>query len=92
MNRTEQENQTEELLAYYRLAYEKEKEKNTLLAAKLAEAREKAEDLDFKLKRIKNNPVWKATKPLRSVMHWMIRMKDRIVRLGSPREIGRAHV
>ena len=29
MNRTEQENQTEELLAYYRLAYEKEKEKNT---------------------------------------------------------------
>ena len=46
MNRTEQENQTEELLAYYRLAYEKEKEKNTLLAAKLAEAREKAEDLD----------------------------------------------
>ena len=89
MNRTEQENQTEELLAYYRLAYEKEKEKNTLLAARLAEAREKAEDLDFKLKRIKNNPVWKATKPLRSVMHWMIRMKDRIVRLGSPRGIAR---
>ena len=76
-------------LEYYRLAYEKEKEKNTDLAAKLAEAIARADDLDFKLNRIKNNPVWKASKPLRSVMHWMIRMKDRIVRLGTPRGIAR---
>lgn len=74
-----------ELLEYYRLAYEKEKQKNTDLAAKLADAQTKAEDLDFKLKRIKNNPVWKLTAPLRSVMHWMIRMKDRILRLGNPK-------
>ncbi len=74
---------------YYRLAYEKEKEKNIDLAAKLAEAIARADDLDFKLKRIKNNPLWKASKPLRSVMHWMIRMKDRIVRLGTPRGIAR---
>ncbi|MBO5092738.1 MAG: glycosyltransferase, partial [Lachnospiraceae bacterium] len=46
-------------------------------------------DLDFKLKRIKNNPIWKLSKPLRGVMHWMIRMKDRIVRLGSPKGIAR---
>lgn len=74
-----------ELLEYYRLAYEKEKQKNTDLAAKLADAQTKAEDLDFKLKRIKNNPVWKLTAPLRCVMHWMIRMKDRILRLGNPK-------
>jgi len=75
----------DELLEYYQLAYEKEKQKNTDLAAKLAEAQALAEDLDFKLKRIKNNPIWKLTTPLRSVMHWMIRMKDRIVRLGNPK-------
>lgn len=89
MGNTERENGTAQLLEYYRLAYEKEKEKNTQLAARLADAQAQAQDLDFKLKRIKNNPVWKATKPLRSVMHWMIRMKDRIVRLGSPRGIAR---
>ena len=79
----------EELLEYYRLAYEREREKNTDLTAKLADVQAQAQDLDFKLKRIKNNPVWKATGPLRAVMHWMIRMKDRIVRLGSPRGIAR---
>jgi len=78
-----------EELEYYRLAYEKEKEKNTELAAKLADARREADDLDFKLKRIKNNPLWKLSAPLRGVMHWMIRMRDRIVRLGSPRGIAR---
>lgn len=88
MSQIEKENQAE-LLEYYRLAYEKEKEKNTELAALLAQAQSQADDLDFKLKRIKNNPVWKASKPLRSVMHWMIRMKDRIVRLGSPKGIAR---
>ena len=88
MGGANQENQSE-LLEYYRLAYEKEKKKNTDLAAKLAQAQSLAEELDFKLKRIKNNPVWKATGPLRAVMHWMIRMKDRIVRLGSPRGIAR---
>lgn len=88
MSQIEKENQAE-LLEYYRLAYEKEKEKNTELAAILAQAQSQADDLDFKLKRIKNNPVWKASKPLRSVMHWMIRMKDRIVRLGSPKGIAR---
>lgn len=84
MDSMEKGNQSE-LLEYYRLAYEKEKQKNTDLAAKLADAQAQAEDLDFKLKRIKNNLVWKLTAPLRSVMHWMIRMKDRILRLGNPK-------
>lgn len=88
MSQIEKENQAE-LLEYYRLAYEKEKEKNTELAAKLAQTQAQADDLDFKLKRIKNNPIWKASKPFRSVMHWMIRTKDRIVRLGSPKGIAR---
>ena len=88
MSSQEQEKQAQ-LLEYYRLAYEREREKNTALTARLADAQAQAQDLDFKLKRIKNNPIWKATGPLRAIMHWMIRMKDRIVRLGSPRGIAR---
>ena len=53
MGNTERENGTAQLLEYYRLAYEKEKEKNTQLAARLADAQAQAQDLDFKLKRIK---------------------------------------
>ncbi len=74
---------------YYRLAYEKEKKKNTELAAKLAQTQAEAEDLDFQLKRIKNNPLWKISRPLRGIMHWMIRMKDRLMRLGSPKGVTR---
>lgn len=79
MKNIEKKEQTEELLSYYRLAYEKEKEKNTDLAARLAAAKAEAEDLDFKLKRIKNNPLWKLSKPLRSVMHWIIRIDRKSV-------------
>lgn len=88
MTGIKQENQAE-LLEYYRLAYEKEKQKNTELAGKLSDAQAQAKDLDFKLKRIKNNPIWKLSAPLRAVMHWIIRMKDRLVRLGSPKGIAR---
>ncbi len=83
------EKTTEELLAYYKAAYEKEKQKNSDMATKLADATAKAEDLDFKLKRIKNNPIWKMSAPFRAVMHWVIRMKDRIVRLGNPKGVMR---
>lgn len=85
----ESQNGSEQWLEYYKAAYEKEKEKNHVLAGKLADAEARADDLDFKLKRIKNNPVWKASKPLRGVMHAMIRTKDRIKRLGSPKGIAR---
>lgn len=81
------EQEKDELLAYYKDAYEQEKAKTNVLAGKLADAQNAVEDLDFKLKRIKNNPFWKMTKPFRSVIHWIIRMRDRIVRLGSPKNI-----
>lgn len=78
-----------DLLAYYKAAYEAEKEKNGVLAGKLADAQAEAADLDFQLKRIKNNPFWKMSKPARVVMHFMIRTKDRVVRYGNPRGIAR---
>jgi len=81
------EQETQELLVYYREAYEREKKRNAELAGELADANEKAADLDFKLKRIKNNPIWKMSKPFRVVMHFCIRTKDRIVRYGNPRSL-----
>ena len=82
-------NQQDDLLEYYKAAYEKEKQKNNVLAGKLADAQTQIEDLDFKLKRIKNNPFWKLSKPARSLMHLIIRTKDRIVRYGNPKGIAR---
>lgn len=83
------EKEQEQLLAYYKEAYEREKKRNAELAGELADANEKASDLDFKLKRIKNNPIWKMSKPFRMVMHVIIRTKDRIVRYGNPKGIAR---
>lgn len=78
------EKELQDLVDYYKEAYEKEKQKVHSYASKLADAESKAEDFEFKLKRIKNNPLWKATKPARSIIHFIIRTKDRIVRLGNP--------
>lgn len=82
-------NNNEELLDYYKSAYEKEKQKNNVLAGKLADAQTQIDDLDFQLNRIKNNPLWKISKPARSLMHLIIRTKDRMVRYGNPKGIAR---
>lgn len=69
-------------LEYYKKAYEEEKYKNVLLGGRLADAMAQVEDKDFQLNRIKNNPMWKASKPLRVTMHWAIRQKNRIKNQG----------
>lgn len=81
------ETEIQNLMLYYKEAYEKEKQKGNALAGKLADAEAQVEDLDFKLKRIKNSPFWKAAKPFRIIIHFIIRTKDRIVRLGNPKGI-----
>ncbi|NTV77566.1 MAG: glycosyltransferase, partial [Clostridiales bacterium] len=78
-----------DLLIYYKEAYEKEKQKNNLLAGKLADAQATVNDLEFRLNRIKGNPFWKMIKHLRMFVHFLIRTKDRILRYGSPRGIAR---
>ena len=67
----------------FREAYEKEKVKAAYLADRVAQLEDEVDDLSFKLNRIKNNPVWKATKPARSVIHFCIRQADRIKNQGS---------
>ncbi|MBP5197779.1 MAG: glycosyltransferase, partial [Lachnospiraceae bacterium] len=66
----------------YKEAYEKEHQKSADLASRVADLEAKNEELNWKLDRIKNNPVWKASKPARDVMHWGIRQVDRVKNLG----------
>ena len=47
----------------YKEAYEKEHYKSTYLASRVAELEDQVDDLQFKLDRIKNNPIWKASAP-----------------------------
>lgn len=67
----------------YKEQYEREKVKNSDLMQRVAELEDKNQELDFKLSRIKNNPLWKASTPLRNALHWIIRQKDRIRNCGS---------
>ena len=67
----------------YKAAYEREKLKTADLAEKIAELEDKNQELEFKLNRIKNNPIWKASTPARNAMHWVIRQRDRIRNQGS---------
>ena len=71
----------------YRAAYEREKLKSADLAGRIAELEDKNQELEFKLNRIKNNPIWKASTPARNAMHWVIRQRDRIRNQGSLRGV-----
>ncbi|MCD8038384.1 MAG: glycosyltransferase family 2 protein [Lachnospiraceae bacterium] len=74
-------------LEYYKRAYEQEKVRAASLAGRLADAKNEADSLRFQLDRIKNNPMWKASKPLRQAMHWGLRNYRRLRNLGGPRGI-----
>ncbi len=67
----------------YQEAYEKEHLRNADLAGRVADLEAKCDDLTFKLNRIKNNPLWKMSAPLRRCMHFVIRQKDRIKNCGN---------
>ena len=67
----------------YRDAYEKEHYKAVYLANRVAELEDQVDDLTFRLDRIKNNPLWKASAPARKCMHFCIRQADRLKNCGS---------
>lgn len=82
-------NTPEEEVRFYKEAYEQEKARAASLSGRLADAKNEADNLQFQLDRIKNNPVWKASKPLRAGMHWGLRNYRRVRNLGGPRDIAR---
>ena len=71
----------------YREAYEQEHLKCADLAGRIADLEAKCEELEWKLGRIKNNPLWKLSKPARDGIHWAIRQKDRLSNCGGPRGV-----
>ena len=73
----------------YKREKKKKKARAAALAGRLADAKNEADNLQFQLDRIKNNPIWKASKPLRQTMHWGLRNYGRLRNLGGPRGIAR---
>nr|WP_304954890.1 glycosyltransferase family 2 protein [uncultured Acetatifactor sp.] len=71
----------------YRESYEKEHLKCADLAGRIADLEARNEELEWKLNRIKNNPLWKAGRPARDVLHWMIRQRDRLKNCGGLRGV-----
>ena len=77
----------ENLLEYYKEAYEREKKRNAALTDELADAMAKYTEVSDHLNRIKSNPFWKLSTPLRKVMHFFIRNYQRLAAHGNPRGI-----
>lgn len=71
----------------YREAYEKEHLRNADLAGRVADLEAKCDDLTFKLNRIKNNPLWKLSSPLRKGMHFFLRQRTRLKNCGNLRGV-----
>ncbi len=71
----------------YREAYEQEHLKCAELAGRIADLEAKNEELEWKLNRIKKNPLWKASKPARNCIHWVFRQRDRLKNCGGPRGV-----
>ncbi|MGN0277865.1 MAG: glycosyltransferase family 2 protein [Lachnospiraceae bacterium] len=79
----------EETLRFYREAYEREKKKGCVLEGKLADAEHKSAELEGRLNRIKGSVFWRMSKPLRSLVHWIRRTKERLGYYGSIKGIAR---
>ncbi|HIW82431.1 MAG TPA: glycosyltransferase family 2 protein [Candidatus Acetatifactor stercoripullorum] len=71
----------------YREAYEREHLKCADLAARIADLEARCEELNWKIDRIQKNPLWKASKPARKAVHWVIRQKDRLSNCGGPKGV-----
>lgn len=83
----EKERAEMEIKMDYKDAYEQEHLKCADLAGRIADLEAKNEELEWKLNRIKKNPLWKAAKPVRNAVHWAIRQRDRLKNCGGPRGV-----
>ena len=71
----------------YREEYVKEHLRNADLAGRVADLEAKCDDLTYKLNRIKNNPLWKLSSPLRKAMHFFLRQRTRLKNCGNLRGV-----
>lgn len=82
-----EQKELQEQMIDYKDAYEKEHLRNADLAGRVADLEARCDDLNFKLSRIKNNPLWKASAPLRRGMHFVLRQKTRLKNCGNLRGV-----
>ncbi len=82
-------NNVEDLTAYYKDLYEREKNKNESLVYRLAESQRQVEDLERKLNKIKGSVFWKMAKPFRVVINFFLATKARILCHGNPKGIAK---
>ena len=73
----------------YKKAYEREQERSEDLADRVVLLESEKEDLQFQLDRIKNNKLWKLTKPVRGLIHFGARQMERLSHCGGPKDIAR---
>lgn len=71
----------------YQKAYEEELERNILLSERMAEVEAEKEEALYKLNHIRNNPLWKATGPVRTIINKSANNVRRIKNLGGLRGI-----
>lgn len=87
MDKPEMKNTEKTEKLNYRTMYEKEHYKCADLAERVAKLEDEKDYLQFRLDRIHNNPLWKATGGLRKGMHAVQRQTDRIKNCGGPRGV-----
>lgn len=86
-NKQDIQEKEQDMLEYYQNALEREKARNKELAEGLANSNAAVVDLSAQLQRIKGNPLWKLSKPLRVVIHFITRNIHRVMAHGNPRGI-----
>lgn len=79
----------EEALRFYKAAYQREKRKGRVLAGKLADAENRNAELEGRLARVKGSIFWRLSKPLRMMVHWVRRTRERLGYYGSLKGIAR---
>lgn len=79
----------EEALRFFKAAYQREKRKGRVLAGKLADAEQRNAELEGRLARVKGSIFWRLSKPLRMLVHWVRRTRERLGYYGSLKGIAR---
>jgi len=69
----------------YKEKYEEELERNNLLSERLAELSAEKEEVEYKLNRIKNNPLWKASAPARRFVNKSVNAYRKVKGIGGVR-------
>ena len=69
----------------YKEKYEEELERNNLLSERLAELSAEKEEVEYKLNRIKSNPLWKASAPARRFVNKSVNAYRKVKGIGGVR-------